>query len=79
MDWHQTGDKCLSEQMMIYQRIYASLGLDELQAQRGFQPIFVCRLCLFENAMISVYCINYDDMDKIITPKAFVLKKRFTT
>ena len=32
MAWRRPGDKPLSEPMMIYRRIYASLGLNDLMA-----------------------------------------------
>ena len=79
IDWYRTVDRCLSEQMMFYGHMYASLGLDEFQPQSGLKPIFAPKSA--DCFQCGIWWFKY--IAKITTawtknrhsPETFVLKR----
>ena len=70
MDWRRSGDKPLSEPMIVYRRIYASLGLNEITIGKSY------RLKIFEFTIYLIECFwgsVTTGFDNGIANKAFIM------
>ena len=58
MAWRRTGDKPLSEPMIVYWRIYASLGLNELKRMTVLYEIMQNANLIIIQIYINVHAVN---------------------